>query len=204
MKNYFFSASYKLLLHASVLANLYLLLSKSLLAEDIVNMEEQVELCNSCHGEDGAEPIDKSIPIIAGQSFYYLYVQLKDLKSKLRENEIMNPIVEELDKKTMKSLALFYSEKQWPTNNNRFELSKDENSILLSFESGQCTVCHMGQFEGNNSDVPKLAGQNFEYLYKTMLDYKNKIRMNAPPMSSLMVPYLDEDIKAMSEYLANL
>ena len=133
-----------------------------------------------------------------------MYVQLKDLKSGLRDNEIMNLIASELEKQDMKDIAKYYSEKKWPSNKNNFNLSKDESTILSYFESGQCTVCHMGKFEGNNSDVPRLSSQNFDYLLKTMLEYKNKTRMNAPAMSSLMVPYKEDEIKAMSEYLSNL
>ena len=37
-----------------------------------------------------------SNPILAGQEFYYLYVQLKDFKSGLRKSAIMGPIVQAL------------------------------------------------------------------------------------------------------------
>ncbi len=54
-----------------------------------------VALCTSCHGEDG-RPIEPDIPIIWGQEYYYLYVQLKDYKSGLRAHEIMNEIAADL------------------------------------------------------------------------------------------------------------
>ncbi len=188
-----------------IMIALFLFSHKHTFSEEIsLIVQEQIEVCNSCHGVNGAEPIDENIPILAGQSFYYLYVQLKDLHSGLRKNEVMNIIASDLNKELMKGLAKHYSEKKWPRNAQEIKLSQDEDTILASFDSGQCTVCHMGQFEGNRSDVPKLSNQKLSYLQKTMLDMKNKIRMNAPAMSSLMSPYTEEEIKAMAEYLASL
>jgi len=53
-------------------------------------VRDKLQTCFVCHGENGVstQPI---FPILAGQEFYYLYVQLKDFKSGLRENPIMGP-----------------------------------------------------------------------------------------------------------------
>jgi cytochrome c553 len=52
--------------------------------------------------------------------------------------------------------------------------------------------------------VPRLAGQQVEYLEKTMQDFKNKVRLNSPAKSALLGAYSDEEIRAMAEYLADL
>ncbi len=179
--------------------------SKSIIfAEDKITAEEYIEVCNSCHGVNGASPIEPNIPMLAGQNFYYMYIQLKDLHSGLRKNEIMNPIASELDRDTMKAISKHYSEQPWPATNSNRKPTMSDKKIGSFLDGGQCTVCHMGQFQGNNSDVPRLANQNVEYLEKTMLDMKHKLRMNSPPMSSLMSPYTEDQIKAMAEYLSQL
>ena len=84
-------------------------LSSHLYADEIAG---KIELCISCHGESGL-PIAPDIPIIAGQEFYYLYVQLKDFKSGLRSNPVMSGIVQGLAKDQLRELAQYFSEKEW-------------------------------------------------------------------------------------------
>jgi cytochrome c553 len=50
--------------------------------------------------------------------------------------------------------------------------------------------------------VPRLAGQQAAYLERTMLEFKNKIRMNAAAKGSLLATYDDADIGALARYLA--
>ena len=79
-----------------------LLIPISVSADDYTDIADDLEFCASCHGEKGASPIDDTIPIIAGQHFYYLYTQLKDMASGLRAtppNEMMASIAATYDKK---------------------------------------------------------------------------------------------------------
>jgi cytochrome c553 len=170
----------------------------SLRAQD-VDVSETVELCTGCHGDAGL-PVDSDTPIIWGQEFYYLYVQLKDYKAGRRANEIMQDIVADLDKKQMQALAQYFSEQPWP--NSEFvtpEESKPAAQNALS--AGQCVQCHLGGFEGN-SRIPRLAEQQADYLERTMLEFKQKIRLNSPAKNSLLGAYDDKDIAAMAHYLA--
>jgi cytochrome c553 len=162
-------------------------------------LDETITLCTSCHGEDG-RPIEPNIPIIWGQQFYYLYVQLKDFKSGLRANEVMSPIAAELSKDLMKALAQHFFEKEWP----RIGYSADDADIAAAESAataGLCPQCHLGGYEGD-SRVPRLAGQQPAYLEKTMLDFKNKVRLNSPAKGSLLGAFDDSDIKALAHYLA--
>lgn len=164
------------------------------------NLEETVQLCATCHGESGL-PEDRQIPIIWGQTWYYIYVQLRDYKAGRRANEIMSSIVTDFKKEDMKALASYFSEKKWPD----AQMQLDETAIQQGeghTVAGQCSQCH-STYKGD-SRVPRLAGQYSEYLTKTMLDFKNKIRLNSPAKGSLLASYLDEDLKKISEYLANL
>lgn len=163
--------------------------------------EAKISLCITCHGADGL-PSDPAIPIIAGQEFYYLYVQLKDYKAGRRENAVMGGIVASLEKEEMQALAQHFSEQKWPS----LQVTADEatvNRAQQATAAGQCVQCHLGGFEGN-SRVPRLAGQQVGYLEKTMLEFKNKIRLNSPAKGSLLKDYSDEDIAAMAQYLGSL
>ena len=164
-------------------------------------IEELIELCTSCHGENGV-PIETDIPVIWGQEFYYLYVQLKDYKAGRRANDIMSEIVADMDKATMQALSQHFAEKEWP---NLAQQADDSvaTKAEAAFTAGLCTQCHLGSYTGN-SRVPRLAGQQLEYLDRTMLEFKNKIRLNSPAKGSLFGAYDDGDIAAMADYLAGL
>jgi cytochrome c553 len=168
-------------------------------AADYEPVLDQIKLCASCHGENGTT-LQPTFPILSGQHFYYLYVQLKDFKSGLRANDIMGPIASQLDKSQMKLLAQYYSEQDWPNISYRAD-SAAETQGETATSAGQCVQCHLGGYEGD-SRIPRLAGQYPEYLLKTMTDFKHKKRLNSAAKSSLFVSYSEDDIKAMSEYLA--
>ena len=168
-------------------------------ADEYAGIRPQLTLCFTCHGQNGVSTQPK-YPIIAGQHFYYLYVQLKDFKSGYRASEIMGPMAKLLGKNKMKALAKFFSEQKWPNIGYRPIEERDQLGET-SAASGQCVQCHLGGYEGD-SRIPRLAGQYPEYLNNTMLDFKNKIRNNSPAKGSLLVSYSNDEIAAMAEHLA--
>src|SRR5262245_40423110 len=48
-------------------------------------LEAKLQACNACHGANG-QPIDKSIPIIWGQTVAYMTKQLHDYRGEDRQN----------------------------------------------------------------------------------------------------------------------
>ncbi len=162
---------------------------------------DKIKLCTSCHGENGL-PVDPNIPIIAGQEFYYLYVQLKDYKSGLRSNPVMSLIVQTLTKDQLRELAHYFSEEKWAYTGYRTP-DEVEHEAQRGLVAGQCVQCHLGGYEGN-SRIPRLAGQQKNYLERTMLEFKNKVRLNSPAKGSLLKNELDSRIAAMAAYLSGL
>ncbi len=162
---------------------------------------ETLAICAGCHGEVGV-PTAPEIPILWGQEFYYVYVQLKDFQAGRRANEDMNRIVADLDKETMQALAQYFSEQTWPKIGYTAPAGA-EGKALTALGAGECFACHLGGFEGN-SRVPRLAGQQPGYLERTLREFKTKVRLNAPFMNSLLDTYSDDDIVAVAQYLAGL
>jgi cytochrome c553 len=162
-------------------------------------LQEKVELCATCHGKTGL-PEQEDVPIIAGQHFYYLYVQLRDFKAGRRSSDVMQLIVEDFDKAEMKELATYFSEKKWPYTS--FKSTEAEAAAgETASGAGQCVQCHLGGYEGN-SRIPRLNGQSYPYLLKTMTDFKDRIRLNSAAKSSLMGSYSEQDIENMARFLA--
>ena len=162
---------------------------------------EIIGSCAVCHGEYGASN-QQQYPILAGQEFYYLYVQLKDFKSGLRDSPVMGPLASALDKDQMQIAADYFSKQSWPQTDYVVDNERSKSGLTV-IAAGQCVACHLGAFHGN-SRVPRLAGQHPEYLVKTMLDFKTKSRNNSPAKGTLMASFDDEQIMDVAYYLSAL
>ena len=160
---------------------------------------EKIETCAVCHGAAGL-PSRPDIPIIWGQEFYYLYVQLKDYKAGRRQNAEMSVIGASLGKQEMWELAQYFSSQPWPATRFTAE-STDIARGETATAAGLCVQCHLGGYEGS-SRIPRLAGQQVAYLERTMLEFNNKSRMNSPSKASLLAAFEEGDIAAMARYLA--
>lgn len=167
---------------------------------EYAEIRDTLELCISCHGLNSASA-EPGMPVLSGQHQYYIYVQLKDFKRGRRTSEIMQGMVEDLEKDEMMLIGKFFSEQHWPKLGYRGDPEKVERGEVAA-DSGECTACHLGNYEGN-SRVPHIAGQQKEYLIKTMMDLKNRDRKNAAVMADLFASYSDEDIEAMAEFMAD-
>ena len=187
---------------ALILSAISLHCGPALAADDeFASVQPVLQTCFACHGDRGAAPLPTN-PVLAGQEFYYLYVQLKDFKSGLRQSPIMAPIVQTLQPDQLQLLAQYFSKQTWPGSTHAADPVKAP-AVKAALDAGACISCHLGDFRGN-SRVPRLAGQNLEYLDYTMLDFKSKARNNAPAMSSLMATFSDSDIAVLADYLASI
>lgn len=166
------------------------------------SVREQIQTCTACHGEAGAKPILPEYPILAGQHMYYLYLQLKDLKAQRRDNAVMYPIANALDKEQMKLISTYFAEQAWPENDLTLTAA-EINAARQVITAGQCVQCHRGNFHGD-SGIPRTAGQTEAYLTKTLLDFKHGRRLNNAAKSSLMKTFTDEQLMAVSKYFAAL
>lgn len=166
------------------------------------SIEQKVEACAGCHGQDG-KPVDKSIPVIWGQQTGYLYIQLRDFKRGDRKNEIMQPIAATFEKDDMLAIAEYFSHKPWPDLGQPRSPKDIAERALTAEHSVGCTGCHLDRFQGDGT-VPRLAGQGRDYLAQTMIDFRTRARGNNPGMSDLMIAAPEDDLAALAQYLAGL
>lgn len=168
-------------------------------AQDI---KEKAAVCAACHGEDG-KPIDTITPIIWGQMEGYIYLQLRDYKSGARKHEQMSAVVADLSKDDLKALAAHFASQPWPDLQQPSASKAVADQAIAANVSVGCTGCHLGEYQGD-STVPRLAGQQREYLDKTMKDFRARTRGNNPGMSDLMNAALPDDLTAIAAYTAGL
>jgi len=165
-------------------------------------IEEKAATCGACHGLKGI-PEDKSVPIIWGQNAGYLYLQVRDFQKGARKDEHMSAVAKNVVKDDALKLAEYFAAKPWPRTDAP-SASKEDTAVAVGvIKSVVCTSCHLDQFQGDSS-VPRLAGQEHDYLLKTLLDFRDRKRANNPGMSGLINTVTPEHIEAIASYLAGL
>jgi cytochrome c553 len=165
-------------------------------------IDDKVQLCNACHGENGI-PDDKMVPVIWGQHPGYTYLQLRDYKRGDRKNDQMSPVAKVLERDEMMALAEYFANKPWPNLRQPAASEPVMTQALRANVAVGCTGCHLGEYQGAGTQ-PRLRGQTKEYLARSMLDFRTGARGNNPGMTTLMNATSEEDIAALAEYLAGL
>jgi cytochrome c553 len=165
-------------------------------------IEQTAQSCGACHGADGV-PQQKDYPVIWGQQLGYLFIELRDFKTGARKNDLMSPIAQSLQLSDLMPLAQLFSEKPWPNLRQPPAPSDVAAQALRANASVVCTSCHQDGFKGDSTQ-PRLAGQNHDYLAKTMVDFRSGARGNNPGMTDLMKAVSEQDIGALASYLAGL
>ncbi len=157
-------------------------------------------LCVACHGPNG-NSASGDFPILAGQTFRYIYVELQDFQAKRRTDPIMSPQVEGMTKEEMMALAEYFSkQKPAPTGfkPDPARAAKGEKIATATL----CTMCHLGGFAGQN-EIPRVAGQQYDYIVKQLRAFKAKTRTNdGGNMTSVAGSMSDDDILDVANYVA--
>ena len=171
-------------------------------AQDDAAIRKTAETCFACHGPNG-NSTDPAYPILAGQSWRYIYIQLKDFKEGRRTDPVMSPMAAPLSRDEMIALGNFFAAQKplpiaFKADGAKVEAGRKVSDAVL------CPMCHLGGFVGQN-EIPRVAGQYPQYVKKQLQDFKAKRRTNdAGNMTSVAGTLSDEDIENLSQYIANL
>lgn len=172
-------------------------------AQDAETGRKKAEACVACHGPNG-NSTQPQVPILAGQTARYLYLQLRDFKEGRRNKEPqMKPFAQNLSREDMFDLAAFFAaQKPLPTPFKPDPVKAEHGRKKA--EETLCTMCHLGGFMGH-SDTPRVAGQHYEYIVKQLHDFRTLRRTNdAGNMTAVSKTLSQQDIDALGHYLAGL
>jgi cytochrome c553 len=165
-------------------------------------MPPQAEICDACHGPSGNAVIPEN-PRLAGQSWRYIYIQLKDFSEGRRTDPVMTPISKVLSRDEMIALGNWYAAQKPAPNPFKADPAKVDAGRKVA-DVVLCSMCHGGGFVGQN-EVPRVAGQNPEYVRKQLHDFKAKRRTNdGGNMTSVAHTLSDGDVDSLAHYIANL
>ncbi len=165
-------------------------------------IKEKATACFACHGPNGNSQ-NPAYPILAGQSWRYIYIELKDFKEGRRTDPVMSPMAATLSREDMIALGNFFAAQKplplaFKPDPARVAAGRKTSDAVL------CPMCHLGGFVGQN-EIPRVAGQYPEYIRKQLQDFKAKRRTNdAGNMTSVAGTLSDEDIENLAQYIANL
>ena len=161
-----------------------------------------VQTCGACHGADG-NSANPQYPVLAGQSWRYIYNELKDYQAGRRQNPIMSPMAKNLTRDQMIALGNYFAAQKPKPLAFQADAKRVEAGKAIS-DAALCPMCHLGGFVGQN-EIPRVAGQWPQYVKQQLEDFRAKRRTNdAGNMTSVTRNLSDDDIENLAQYIANL
>jgi cytochrome c553 len=178
------------------------LMPATALADAASAKDKATNVCAACHGADG-NSVNPLWPKLAGQTPRYIYLQLRDFKEGRRSDPLMSPMAANLSRDDMLELGEYFgSQKQKPSNFQVDSAKAAEGKKVA--DAALCTMCHLGGFTGQN-EIPRVAGQHYEYILKQLKDFRAKTRTNdAGNMTSVTRGLTDEQIDDLAQYITGL
>jgi len=164
--------------------------------------------CVSCHGSAGNSTIVAN-PRLAGQAQAYLHKQLVDFTTPNRNQPVMTLYAKMLSEEEKNNIAAYLAT-QKPTqgaakNKDTVELGrKIYRGGIAERGVAACASCHGATGSGIPAQYPRLAGQHQDYTVAQLQAFKLGGRSNSPQMGLLAKRMSDEEMKAVSDYIAGL
>lgn len=169
--------------------------------------------CSACHGIDGSGNAQATYPALAALPAAYIVKQLEDFKSGSRSNVTMRDIAAGMSAEEMLLAAEYYAALRRPAAKAMSvpSANMERGAALASRGAWErdippCFKCHGVDGTGVAPVFPPLAGQHAAYTAMQLRGWKSGQRKNDPLglMKAIADRLSDEDIRAVSEYLATL
>jgi len=190
------------ILGASIVLALAAAVGAPALAADIEAGRRKAEPCAACHGADGNATVSGT-PSLAGQPVYFTHWQLIKFRDGRRKDPQMSPFAKDLTDTDMADLAAFYAAQRpipRPAATDPARVAEGKRLATLH----HCASCHRPDLSGQQQ-VPRLAGQDSEYLLRLLRAFKAKTASDLDgTMTIATQPLRDDDIQNLVQYLASL
>lgn len=160
----------------------------------------KAEPCAHCHGADGNATI-AGTPSLAGQPAWFTHWALFKYRDGRRNDPVMSPFAVNLTDADMADLAAYYAAQTPRPRPQSIDPEKAAEGERLA-KAHQCTQCHRPDLSGQHQ-VPRLAGQDLDYLRKMLRAYKAQ---TAGDLEGLMTqaaqPLSEADIERLVHFMA--
>ena len=161
-------------------------------AGDPVAGEPLTAVCGGCHGSHGVSP-DSATPSLAAQDPKYLLEATKAYRT-TRKRETMRAYVAGLSDKDIQNIAAFYAmQKSRPA---------EKGQTIVQELTAKCERCHGADVDNPALVVPKIGGQDRDYLVMSLRAYRDD-RRESTAMHRMSMPYGDSIIESIASYYAS-
>lgn len=165
--------------------------------------------CAVCHGSSGGGTPDGHVPRIAGQHFSVLVKQLVDYRNDRRWDPLMEHMADRHLLKTTQDIAnvaAYASEIETLPEAGVSVGSGEYLARGTEIYRGSCVSCHGVSGDGSGRlQVPRIAGQNYEYLVRQIHDAVEGRRPNFSAAHIRLLKRLDyAGIMGVADYLARI
>lgn len=144
-------------------------------------------VCGGCHGASGVS-YDTATPSLAGQDARYLVDSIKAYRT-TRKREKMRLYVTGLSDKEIQDIAAFYSVQK--------SRAVEKGQTLVKDLTDKCERCHATEADVPGMVVPKIKGQDRDYLIMALRAYRDD-RRESSMMHKMSLPYSDSIIESLS------
>jgi cytochrome c553 len=167
-------------------------------------------VCAACHMADG-NSAGAPNPKLAGQHADYLVKQLREYKSKKRDNAVMAGMATPLSEADMQNVAAYFATQKSKPNFGKTPATRDLGQKIYRAgiaEKGvpACAGCHGASGAGMPAQYPRLAGQHAAYTLEELKDFAEGKRANdANSMMRTVAAKMNEkEMSAVAEYIAGM
>ena len=182
-------------------------------AEETTAFDITIQVCASCHGQDGASGIAPDYPNLAGQNARYLLTQMQMIQSGARPVPLMAGQLDGKSEEELRSLAEHYANMPVKVGRSKAESLDAGMRIyrggIMDKGVAACSACHSPTGIGNApAGFPVLSGQRFDYVVAQLVAYREGARTTDADYGGMMrgvaSRLTDTEIRAVANYIQGL
>lgn len=169
---------------------------------DIEQGRQKAQSCVACHGPAG-NSTNPVIPSLAGQPAQFISTELFQFREGNRKDPQMTPMAVNLSNADMNDLAAYFSAQKPEPTTHKTDPANAAAAPKLA-QQFNCVQCHGPALLGLQH-IPRLAGQQYEYLKTQLRGFKAQTRADLDGnMTSAAQGLTDKDIDALVDYISGL
>ncbi len=174
----------------------------SALAADAAAGMQKAQVCVACHGPEGVSA-NPAVPSLAAQPAQFVATQLLMFREGKRKDAQMSPFAANLTNTDLNNLAAYFTAQKLVLPAAAADASTAEAGARLAKQLN-CVQCHGATLMGQQH-IPRLAGQQREYLRAQLRGFKAQTRFDMDgQMTSAAQPLSEADIDTLANYLAGV
>ena len=172
------------------------------LGADVDAGRQKAEVCVACHGSAG-NSTNPAVPSLSGQPAQFISTELFQFREGNRKDPQMTPMAMNLSNADMNDLAAYFSAQKAQPPTHKTDPANAAAAPKIA-EQLNCVQCHGPALLGVQH-IPRLAGQQFEYLKAQLRAFKAQTRADLDGnMTSAAQALTDNDIDVLADYISGL